>query len=314
MNLKKLIKLYFAGMMLLVSYLSKAMELELNQMLIEAPTLKLQAAWYAVTKKQSLEITGIDELIELGNKIKNIQQASMCPTQEKKLFINFLNDPELTNDKIKEHFPELIKKYLSTWGIEFESKTQLLNAILRYSYNSQITRLAIDTGADVNSEDARSAIMRSISFGEKCIVDVFVKEKPNFNFQGSFSSTPLIEAVQHGFKDIVQMLLDAGADVNFKNTNGDTALVYAALCGTLYKIDRKVIIDKSIIKILLNAGADVNAKNNNGITALMAILNYRQTESNTELIQMLLKAGADGNGKDNSVDVIEQYKLLVTDY
>lgn len=50
-------------------------------------------------------------------------------------------------------------------------------------------------------------------------------------------------------KDVVQVLLDNGADVNISDNKGKTALMTAAKKG-----------NKTILKALIDAGADVNAK------------------------------------------------------
>lgn len=53
--------------------------------------------------------------------------------------------------------------------------------------------------------------------------------------------TALMLAVSHGRLDMVQMLLDAGADINIKDEDGSTALMCAAEHGYI-----------EIVKYLLN--------------------------------------------------------------
>lgn len=55
------------------------------------------------------------------------------------------------------------------------------------------------------------------------------------------SDTVLIYAVTNSYKNIVEMLLKRGADVNLSNTDNETAFIKAV---GLYKLD--------IVKLLLN--------------------------------------------------------------
>ena len=50
-------------------------------------------------------------------------------------------------------------------------------------------------------------------------------------------------------KEITELLLSKGADVNIKDIQGKTALIFAATYG-----------NKEIVELLLSNGADVNAK------------------------------------------------------
>ena len=70
--------------------------------------------------------------------------------------------------------------------------------------------------------------------------------------------------------DTIKALIDAGADVNVKDNNGTTALMYAVYYG-----------NTEIVKTLIAAGADVNAKDNNGFTTLISAAN----EGNTEIVR-----------------------------
>lgn len=57
--------------------------------------------------------------------------------------------------------------------------------------------------------------------------------------------------------DIVDLLIREGADIDAKNNNGETALMYAAKRGCL-----------STLAWLLERGADVTAKDKDGKTAI----------------------------------------------
>ena len=67
------------------------------------------------------------------------------------------------------------------------------------------------------------------------------------------------------------MLLNAGADVNIQNNNGETALIWTIK-------DEK----DETAKLLVNAGADVNIQDNDGITALSSL--FEKAESNVIII------------------------------
>ncbi len=93
-------------------------------------------------------------------------------------------------------------------------------------------------------------------------------------------NSELIEAAKKGDTVSIKALLDAGADVDAKDTDfyyGQTALILAVREG-----------HTDVVRMLLDAGADVNAKDNNGQTALMVA----EAEGHTEIVELLKKAGA----------------------
>jgi ankyrin repeat protein len=78
----------------------------------------------------------------------------------------------------------------------------------------------------------------------------------------------------------VKRLIEKGADVNAKDNEGITALMYAV-----------AFEHPEMVKLLIDAGADVNAKDNEGITALMVA----SFEGYTDIVELLIKAGAKEN-------------------
>ena len=79
-------------------------------------------------------------------------------------------------------------------------------------------------------------------------------------------------------------MLEAGVNVNATDSNGFTAVVYAAYMGRT-----------ETLRALLDAGADVNLKDVFGRTALVTAASLGRTET----VRDFLAAGADVNARDH---------------
>ena len=108
-------------------------------------------------------------------------------------------------------------------------------------------------------------------------VDANVRDKAT-------QTTALEHAVQHGNREIIQLLLWAKADVNARDRSGQTVLMMLGESVT-----------PEIIWDLIHAGAKVNLRDNDGDTALSEIAPI----NNTEALKTLLDAGAKVNGTNN---------------
>ena len=122
------------------------------------------------------------------------------------------------------------------------------------------------------------------SGGSPDTVKLLLEKGANINTKDSEGWTPLHHAARSGNEEIIKLLLERGANVNATNNNGTTALMSAAWRGYV-----------EIIKLLFANGADVSAKDNFGETALMAAA----TEGKTNAINLLLEERADVNAKSN---------------
>lgn len=93
-------------------------------------------------------------------------------------------------------------------------------------------------------------------------------------------SNPLMAACCKGYIDVVQVLVDAGCDIDHCNEDGWNTLMIAADRGFL-----------GIVKLLVKKGAKVNVYNNKTFSPLMCACK----SGYAEIVQCLLEAGAHAN-------------------
>ena len=120
---------------------------------------------------------------------------------------------------------------------------------------------------NIQTEEVRSLISsRNVDVNFKCIVNTT---------SIVFHSTPLFEAAAKGHNEIVQILLDSGADIDKGDCFG-TPLWYSAYCG-----------HTNVVKTLVDRGADLNKADMFGSTPLcIAAKNGRHLPSNYSLMEV----------------------------
>lgn len=89
--------------------------------------------------------------------------------------------------------------------------------------------------------------------------------------------TPLAWAVTLGYLDEVQLLLEHGANPDFKDNDGESPLHVAAFNG-----------DANIVRVLLDMGAAVDAQATDGKTPLMCA----SQSGSADCVELLLSGGA----------------------
>ena len=175
--------------------------------------------------------------------------------------------------------------------------------------NAQTVELLLEAGADPNMSSKKTTINKAFlgifkslcseglicAFGLLEGVELLLKAEANPNHQKEAKWTnALMIAANNGFSDIVQQLLEYGADPNIRDNNGCTAIHYIMMLNDreTLKSNEKMMSDKlEILQLLIISGINVNIKNGNGMTALMiaSIVGF------TEAVKLLLQAGADPN-------------------
>ena len=104
----------------------------------------------------------------------------------------------------------------------------------------------------------------------------------------SAKDNALFEAAKSVTVADVKAAIKNGANVNAKDKDGSTVLMYAASDNT----------NPDVIKALIAAGANVNARDEDGWTALMSAA--AADNSNPDVIKALIAAGSDANARDRN--------------
>jgi ankyrin repeat protein len=157
---------------------------------------------------------------------------------------------------------------------------------------------AVADKADINMQDnlGQAPLHLSLSKQKQEIFDYLLDEKnADVNVPGAKerlkNQSVLYLAVTRGNEELVQKLLDKGADPNIADAEGAVPLAEACIGARL---------NQNIIKMLLDKGAKVNHQEKNGATPLIYIAANKQTsaENRQAVVKMLLAAGADKKIKD----------------
>jgi ankyrin repeat protein len=161
--------------------------------------------------------------------------------------------------------------------------------------NIEMIKLLIAKGADISVGGSITALQMALFTGRRDVFDLLIQHGADVNakdYQGGY--TPLYFAIHSDDSYYMNTLIAKGADVNSKYQEGETLLGSAAITGRTESV-----------KVLLEAGADVNARDDNGQTALHLPLdirnsNYKKYKLSKNTLILLLNKGADVNLKDDN--------------
>ncbi|MCY4173388.1 MAG: ankyrin repeat domain-containing protein [Cyanobacteria bacterium MAG CAR3_bin_5] len=117
------------------------------------------------------------------------------------------------------------------------------------------------------------------------MVELLLQHGADINAEDRSENSPLHLAIYAGHGDLARLLIEAGADVQARNHAGNTPVQMAAFAGL-----------PEVIKLLVDAGSPVNLQDQVGDTPLHDAVLQGQAEA----ARVLLEAGADVNAANNA--------------
>lgn len=158
---------------------------------------------------------------------------------------DFTNIPQSDEEKLCEYFWRITYQNLS--GMHIPPHMILMNDV-----NMTHEEIVAETGKEIAT--------RAIELLWTGIYDL--------NFQDSRGQTLLHKAVQTNELVLIKMLIGLGADVNQRDTNGDTPLSWFLALPNAYFLEESTMT----IALLLENDADITVINENGVSVMFKVL------------------------------------------
>lgn len=159
--------------------------------------------------------------------------------------------------------------------LEVKGKEPLLNIAI-FKERDEIVKLLLDHGINPNIRDeatGESSVMVAIWNDNVKLLKLLIKYKADLDLFSWFGITPLIHAILFNKKEIIETLLEAGANVNYQRQDKETALSLAAKHHSGH------------VAILLKHGADENLGE---IFKRTSLLEFAALEGDEETINFLI--------------------------
>ena len=137
-----------------------------------------------------------------------------------------------------------------------------------------ITHYFVLFGSDIsNCPLLHFAIIR-----DSCdMIEYLLDRGANIELRGMDGHTPLLTAANYGKEECCELLLERGASIEARCTRGWTSLIVASYCE-----------NENICRLLLKRKANINAQDEYGMTSL----HYAVGHYNIPMIKLLLSEGA----------------------
>jgi ankyrin repeat protein len=147
-------------------------------------------------------------------------------------------------------------------------------------------------GVDINkkyiNDDLTALIIASTNINNKDIVELLINKGCDLNIQNNEGNTALMMAISYEKnKDIVELLINKGCDLNIQNKSGKTALIMAIEKSKDNENSKKFDYKCNLITKINKGKIDTDNKNN------------KNNKEIVEIVELLINKGCNLNIKDN---------------
>ena len=192
--------------------------------------------------------------------------------------------------KVKRMANRLVFKPNLNW-LDPDKNTPLHAAIMNDHY--EIARFLIDKGVNINARQKAGLTPLHIAAGHgnfeiaklliekgaEINVQLIENNETTLNLALTQSNDPR-EAIKPGHKQVAELLINSGIDVNLRGFNGHTALWLASYFSRI-----------EIAELLIKKGADINVKDDKGDSAY----NIARRNGHKRMAKLLIDYGANPN-------------------
>ncbi len=148
---------------------------------------------------------------------------------------------------------------------------------------NNIVDLFIAGGMDININDDETPLISAVVNNQKGMVEFLLQKKADPNVH-SYLGSPLLLSSKSGFYDISKMLLQAGADIDYKMSSGMTPLLEAVKNDHL-----------EVAELLIKNGAEADEGDS---LYNRTPLYFAASNGNADMINLLCENDADMNDPD----------------
>ena len=155
-----------------------------------------------------------------------------------------------------------------------------------------IPMLLLDHGAMADPQkevdSGRTPHFIAVENGNYDIVQLLIEKGADIELDSEIFDPPLMVAVYGAGEDTIRLLLDSGADPNTETASGHggSALHRA--------VSRPFFFDSEILRLLVTKGANLEAKDHDGRTLLLLAVELARID----MVSLLLELGADPTSVD----------------
>lgn len=243
------------------------------------------------------------EAVKVGNKDEVIKLLNLGTN------VNYIEIVKVENKNNVNEIFSFINKNLDTdiFKKTYEYKTTSLMYACEKGYK-EIVELLIEKGANINFKDnnnwtallcacrngyleivdllinngakVKKALPYAVMSGKKELVELLIKVGCDINYNSEKVSPAISVACYHEYKEIVELLISKEANINLQPINGYPSLIAACLNGHI-----------GIVKLLIKNKVNVNLIDGTESTSLI----YACQQGYTKIVEILIKNGANIN-------------------